>query len=176
VIDEKVEREVTAITVPPVVKWARAFLGTGIAVWSIGVIGAVAGVWRYSTAIEPAPSLAPIVALLVWRATLLSVAIVAYRGLRRRRASARWLTIGLATVASYLMIPSLNHSWRAINGDYRTPEALIAYASAQEGGIALVVQVAMIGSLVVLVRQLAVGRNAARFFSDSDQTERHNAA
>ena len=173
---KKLERNGTRITVPPVITGARVFLGTGIAVWSIGVISAVAGIWRHSTAIEPVGSLRPIIALLVWRATLLSIAIFSYRGTFRRLASARWLTVGLAVYAFYLVMPALRDSWRALNGDYRTREGLFPYASAEDGGIALLVQVILIAGLVVLVRQLAAGRNATRFFSAPDQAERNDAA
>ena len=169
-------RHGTRITVPPIITGARVFLGTGIAVWTIGVISAVASIWRNSTAIDPVPSLQPITALLVWRATLLSIAIFSYRGTYHRLASARWLTVGLAVYAFYLGIPVLGDSWRALNGDYRAREGLIAYASAEEGGIALLVQMILMAGLVVLVRQLAAGRNATRFFAAPDQTERNDIA
>jgi len=78
--------------------------------------------------------------------------------------------------AFYLVMPALRDSWRALNGDYRTREGLFPYASAEDGGIALLVQVILIAGLVVLVRQLAAGRNATRFFSAPDQAERNDAA
>lgn len=173
-MDHSTSRHTIAGAVPRVVIGARVFLGAGIVAWSIGVVLSAADVWRW---VNNAPSdrVEPVFWLLVWRATLLVLAVFAYRGMRRRWPSARWLTIALAMLAFYRTMPSLTQSWRAIHGDYRAPSGAIAYASAEEGTIATVFGLLGLAGLVVLVQQLAAGQKARAYF-DGERPGNRDAA
>ena len=151
--------------VPRVITGARAFLGIVIVVWVIGVWWSAASIWRLATGDAHVVDLSRFVGVTVWRVGLLSAAAFAYRGTRRRRPSARWITIGLALVALYFTIPGLTLSWRGLNGDFRVPQGLIAPASAEEAGMMLFLNVVLVVCLVVLIWRLAAGRSATRYFA-----------
>ena len=167
-IDQELRQESTNRSAePPVIVGARYFLCSAIFVWSVGTLVSALDVWRSfaSSTLRTGPA----IALLVWRATLLSTAFFAYRGVRRRRPSGRWLTVALASLACYLTIPAVVQGWRAFFGDYRPASGLIPYSSREDAVIATGVVVVMLMALVVLAQQLAAGRRSAQYFADDDR-------
>lgn len=110
-------------TMPLVVRSARGSLKIAIVVWTIGALAGAGHLVQGIRGSEAPGEIRTDVRVLAERLALAALAVVAFRAISRRRPAGRWLTVALAVLMAYRLLPALS---RALRGFSSTEEGWIA--------------------------------------------------